>query len=215
MARRKVSTLERDSALIDVSAVVLLVALYVGAEALAIPKRWLFAAILLCLALFAWHIARRNDERLRDFGLRADRLLEGLAAISLWTLLAATGICIYAYINGKKLWHADMAYLLPLYPLYGIVQQLIFQAVLHRRLLVLLKRERSSRRVMAAMLTTLVFALSHIGSLPLVLLTAGCGLVWSLLYQRWPNIYLLGISHGILASLAYPLLLGEQALSRI
>ena len=49
----------------------------------------------------------------------------------------------------------------------------------------------------------------------LLALTFLAGIMWSLLYRRWPNLWLLAGSHSILAALAYPLLLGDAPLSRL
>ena len=49
----------------------------------------------------------------------------------------------------------------------------------------------------------------------LVALTAVAGTGWSILHLRWPNVIVLGISHGILAALTYPLLLDGDPLALI
>ena len=54
-----------------------------------------------------------------------------------------------------------------------------------------------------------------LGNAPLTGLTFVGGLVWSALFVRHPNVLALGISHGILATLAYPLLLGTNPLDGI
>lgn len=46
----------------------------------------------------------------------------------------------------------------------------------------------------------------------LVGLTVVAGLVWTILYARCPNVIPLGVSHGIAASLAYPLILAHAPL---
>ena len=45
--------------------------------------------------------------------------------------------------------------------------------------------------------------------------TFGAGLFWSWLFARTPNVWALGLSHGILAALAYPLVLGNNPLTRL
>jgi len=46
-------------------------------------------------------------------------------------------------------------------------------------------------------------------------LTFAAGLGWSFLFARSPNVLSLGLSHGILAALVYPILLGENPLDRL
>jgi hypothetical protein len=48
-----------------------------------------------------------------------------------------------------------------------------------------------------------------------VLLTFVAGVVWSLLYRRWPNVRPLALSHSVLAAVAYPVLLVDAPPSRL
>jgi membrane protease YdiL (CAAX protease family) len=59
------------------------------------------------------------------------------------------------------------------------------------------------------------YACVHVGTPTLVALTFVAGVMWSLLYRRWPNLWLIAGSHTILAALAYPLVLGDVPLSRL
>jgi membrane protease YdiL (CAAX protease family) len=97
-----------------------------------------------------------------------------------------------------------------LYPLWGIVQQAIFQGILHRRLARLFRSP-----AFAVSITALLFALVHLGNARLVPLALGAGLLWSLFFRRWPNLWALGLSHGILAVLAYTFLLQDRPLTRV
>jgi hypothetical protein len=202
------STSHRDE-VFDVSLVIILVLAYVLAEAAGVGKRWIFLGEAVALVSYAALVWRRGRESWHDFGLRMDNFADHAGPIGTWTLIGILLIVIWARGAGHPLWRADMAVMLPLYPIYGIVQQLMFQGVLHRRLLALLKS-----RTAAAAVTTCVFAAVHFGSWPLVGLTAAAGAVWCFLYQRWPNVWLLGLSHGILAALVYPMILGDQPLQR-
>jgi len=55
----------------------------------------------------------------------------------------------------------------------------------------------------------LIFALNHLPNPLLTICTGGIGLVWTLAYLRFPNPYLLTLSHAVLAS-AYLHLLGKS-----
>ncbi|MBI4613634.1 MAG: CPBP family intramembrane metalloprotease [Planctomycetes bacterium] len=184
-----------------------LVAGYVAAELEEIPKRWLVPAVLALVAGYGVLVRLRGRETWRDFGLRADNLARSAFAVGLFTAAGALLCVLWALISGRPLWRPELALLLPAYPLYGIVQQLVFQGVLHRRLVLLLPG-----RFLPIAVTASVFALVHVGNAPLVPITLAAGAGWSWLYRRWPNVWVLGISHGILASLAYPLVLSQDPL---
>jgi membrane protease YdiL (CAAX protease family) len=195
---------------LDLTLLLTLSTAYILTTLLAIPGLYIIPAIALDLLRFGLHLRRRGKESPRDLGLRADNLAQAALPVAAWTVSAAAGILVYAFAAGRRPWAPELAILLPLYPVYGVAQQLIFQGILHRRLLALLRA-----RGPALLLTAVVFALVHLPSLPLVLLTFPAGIAWSWLFQRWPNVWLLGISHGILASLAYPLILGENPLTKL
>jgi len=200
----------RRAAAIEVAVLLALAAAYAAAEALDVPKRWSIACIASGLLTFGVSVALRRKETWRDFGLRADNFLAAALPVGAWTAAAAGAIVFWTVVAGRAIWRPELAVLLPLYPLYGVVQQLVFQGLLHRRLLLL-----TNRRFVAAGLTTLAFALVHVFDLRLVGLTFVAGAVWAWLYQRHPNVWALGLSHGILASLTYPMLLSTNPLLRV
>jgi len=187
-----------------------LLAGYAAVELAGLPRRWPLVGLALALLLYGGLVVARRPRGWHELGLRADNLGRCAAPIGTVTALGALGILAWAAATGRSPWRADLAILLPLYPLYGVAQQTVFQGLLHRRLLGLLRS-----RPLAAVLTTLAFALVHLGDARLLVLAAVAGAAWSLLYQRWPHLWLLGLSHGILAALAYPLLLGDAPLGRL
>ncbi len=104
----------------------------------------------------------------------------------------------------------ELLILVPLYPIWGIIQQFIFQGILHRRL-----QQVSGSDWVAILATSLIFAAIHIADLRITGLVMIAGLYWSWSFSRTPNLWTLGVSHGVLAVLAYYLLLGEQTLQKI
>ena len=190
----------------DVAVVVALSAVYVAAALAGAPHRLVIPAVTAALVAYAALVLARRGETPRDFGLGPPALARARPAIA-FTAVAAAALLILGIAAGRRLWRPEMAILLPLYPLWGIVQQLIFQGVLHRRLLVLLRPHW-----LAALLTAGCFAAVHAGDAKLVGLTFIAGLAWSFLFQRYPNVWVLGLSHGVLAALAYPLAVDRNPL---
>jgi len=190
----------------DVAVVIVLSAVYVGAALAGAPHRLVIPAVTAALLAYAALVLARRGETPRDFGLAAPDLGRARPAIA-FTALGAAALVSLGIAAGRDLWRPEMAILLPLYPLWGIVQQLIFQGVLHRRLLVLLRPPW-----LAALLTAGFFAAVHAGDAKLVGLTFIAGLAWSFLFRRYPNVWVLGLSHGVLAALAYPLAVGRNPL---
>lgn len=161
------------------------------------------AALLGYLALTLY----RRREGFADFGLRSDNLRQAALPIVAFTALGATAEVVWAKLYGRPVLQREVLLLAPIYPVWGVAQQLIIQGVVCRRLLALC---RSS--AVAILVAAVAFALLHVASPRLMALTFVAGLGWSWLYTRWPNVWLLGLSHGLLAALAYPLVLAESAL---
>jgi len=112
--------------------------------------------------------------------------------------------------KGRAVWQPTMLVLLALYPVWALAQQFAFQGLLHRGLRVLVRVP-----ALQVVLTAAAFASVHLGNVTLLALTFAAGVMWSLLYRRWPNLWLLAGSHSVLAALAYPLLLHDAPLSRV
>ena len=164
----------RSQALTDVTFVLGCSAFYVVVANAEIGGAWLIAGVGLIFALYTVLVLARRGEGLRDFGLRRDNLYPAARHVGAWTGLAGALILLVALLRNESLFKPELLVMLPLYPLWGVVQQLIFQGVLHRRLLALVDRPG-----LALVLTSTTFATVHLGSWPLVALTFLAGLFWS------------------------------------
>ena len=169
----------------------------------------LIAGVAVLFAVYAIVVLSPRGETWRDYGMRTDNMRPAARVVGVWTATGAALILGWGLVNGETFFRGELLVMLPLYPVWGVVQQLIFQGVVHRRLLLLV-----NHRGLAVLLTALAFALVHVGSWPLVGLTFAAGLAWSRLFQIYPNVWVLGLSHGVLAALVYPLVLGDNPLQR-
>lgn len=174
-----------------------------------VAKLWSFAFMAVVMLLFVLVIVRRG-EGWREHGFRLDDLRASARAVGIGTAVGIVGLLLWAHFSGRALWQPGIAVLLPLYLPFGLFQAAVFQGVLHRRLQQLLPAPWQ-----AVALTTAVFTLVHVGYGGLMALTAIAGLGWSLAYRRWPNVWSIGVSHAVLAALAYPLVLGDDPLARL
>jgi len=205
-----VRSTSRRTALLDVAIIVGVCLAYVALESFHVPKRWSFLVVGVTLVAYFVCLARRRTDSWRDLGLRTDNLRSAAIPVALFTALAGTGLVAWAVAHGQPLVRRQVLLLLALYPAWAIVQQLVFQGLLHRRLMVVV-----ASPTLQAVITAAAFAAVHWGSAALVVLTFAAGLAWSVLYRRSPNLWLLAASHTVLAALAYPLVLGDAPLSRI
>jgi len=202
--------MSRRIAMIDVALVAGISLVYLSLEFLHISKRWSFFAAGLALAAYVVYFVRRRPHSWQELGFRRDNLAIGLVPVGVLTLLAGLGLVALAAKEGRLVWQPTILTLLALYPVWALVQQFAFQGLLHRGLTVLIRRP-----VLQVLITAAAFASVHVGNGALLALTFVGGIIWSLLYRRWPNLWLLAASHSVLAALAYPLLLQDAPLSRM
>lgn len=203
--------LTRRQAALDLAVLAGVSALNVLSVVLRIPKRYTIPVIVVFVVAYVAKVLLPRGESARAFGFRTDNLKRALAEAAVVTAAGAAGMIGFALATGKPVWRPELAWLLPLYPLWGVVQQLVFQGIGFRRLLYLLPE----RKGLAVLLGAALFASVHLADFRLTGLTFVAGLTWSGLYLRAPNLWALGLSHGVLASLAYPILLGENLLLRV
>jgi len=196
--------------MIDVAVVIGISILYLSLELFHIPKRWSFLAAGLALAAYVVYLVRRRPHSWQELGFRRDNLARGLVPVGLFTLLVGAGVVALAAKQHRLVWQPTILSLLALYPVWALAQQFAFQGLLHRGLTVLIRSP-----LLQVLITAAAFASVHLGNSTLLALTFVGGIIWSLLYRRWPNLWLLAGSHSVLAALAYPLLLQDAPLSRL
>ena len=200
----------RRDACIDITVVVAVCLAYVSLESLHVAKRWSFLAMGKALALYSFYLVRRRTDSWRDLGFRMDNLRAGLVPAAIMTAVGAIGLVGFGLFERRAAWGPEALVLLGLYPAWALVQQLAFQGVLHRKLQLLIRPGW-----LQVLITAAAFSSVHFGNWLLAGLTFAAGVVWSVLYRRWPNLWLLAASHSILAALAYPLVLADAPLSRL
>ena len=197
-------------ALIDVAVVAGVSLLYVVLEIALVAKRWSYAVIGVALLSYVVYLIRQRPHSWRELGFRRDNLSEGLVPVCVFTAVAGAGMVLWSLTQGTGSWGRAALVLFALYPVFAVVQQLAFQGLLHRGLMVLLPSP-----ALQVLVTAGAFAMVHGGSLTLLALTFVAGLAWSLLYRRCRNLWLLAASHSVLAALAYPAVLADDPLSRL
>ena len=94
---------------------------------------------------------------------------------------------------------------LALYPLWGTAQQFALQNLIARNLTGL-----TANPLAIACIASVLFGLSHYPRLDLALLTLAAGIPFTLIFRRRPNLWAVGIAHGILGTLAVYWVAGED-----
>ena len=154
---------------------------------------------LLCLALFlaitlTGH--RRRGETARDLGFRLDNFAPAarlvfsfVAPLILLMVVVGLGLGLNREPPIERLWTR-----IALMPLFGVAQQYGLLGFYYRRF------QEALPGVQAPVLASVVvFAVLHAPNLPLMGMTFVVSLGSCWLYRRAPNLWVLGLAHGLLS----------------
>ena len=153
---------------------------------------------------FLWYHARRDRSVLRVWGFRLDTLWPAFQAVTALSLPAAGIMALVGASQGTLRFPLHAWVLMALYPIWGVVQQFLVQALLVRNL------EGSLPKCGLFLVGSCLFAIVHVPETPLMLATFGLGLVYVPLYLRHRNLWPLGLYHGWLGTLFYLWVLGRD-----
>jgi hypothetical protein len=151
-----------------------------------------------------WHHARRDPSVLRTWGFRLDTLWPAFQATTAFSLPVAGVMALAGATRGRLSFPPHAWILMAMYPIWGVVQQFLVQALLVRNL------EGSLPRYGLLLVGSSLFAVVHVPETPLMLATFGLGLVYIPLYLRYRNLWPLGFYHGWLGTLFYLWVLGRD-----
>jgi hypothetical protein len=163
-----------------------------------------------CLFWTAFVVVRVCQDRgiLRRWGFRADNLARASAVPAALLIVVASAFAVYAGPHGTLRFPPHAAWLLLLYPAWGLVQQFLVLAVVVGNLeqVPVLARRKGWLVVLGAAL----FASVHAYDGWLVAGTFFLELVLVPLYLRYRNLWPLGVLHGWLGALFYLWILGRD-----
>ena len=163
-------------------------------------------AVFIAVALIGWSgyiaVRVRNDRRLLEvWGFRCANIRSTFIISSFATAIGILAMAVIALTQKSLSFHWHILPLLLLYPIWGVIQQFLVQALVAGNL------SRSSGMIGSASFVTIVsaalFALVHMPDLKLAIGTFCLGLAFTPIYLRWRNLWPLGIYHGWLGVLAY------------
>ncbi len=143
-------------------------------------------------------ICRSHHDGPHQVGFRVDNFLDASRPLAAFTLSGIALLMGIGFSCGSVRLGGRFAEQMMILPFWGMAQQYGIQGVVNRRLQSMLGSGWSS-----SLLTGLIFSALHLPKPTLTLATLIAGIVWSFVYQRFPNLYAIALSHALLsASLA-------------
>jgi hypothetical protein len=165
--------------------------------------------LFIVVTILAWSTyvvfrIRRDPEALREYGLSSHALGRSAAAASV-VLFAGVAFCAMVGLSrGGVQFVPHMLILALLYPIWGLLQQVLVQAMVVRNL-----GPVASTPVVIT-IAAVLFGIVHLPHVVLAVSTAILGAVFTLIFTRWPNVWALGICHGWLGVFFYYWVLGRD-----
>ncbi|HYK88561.1 MAG TPA: CPBP family intramembrane glutamic endopeptidase [Acidobacteriota bacterium] len=147
---------------------------------------------------FLSHKARR--EGAREIGFSRHNFVPALRLLILWMIPAAIALLTVGWFTGglhfspPRNWSNFALSQFWLF-VWGLMQQYALQAIVNRR-----TQEIWGRGVVSVILVALLFCALHFPNLWLMVATLAGGILWAAIYQRYPNLYALAVSHSIMTT---------------
>jgi uncharacterized protein len=147
---------------------------------------------------------RRSPQNRRDFGLSTQGLRQSSLTASIVLLIGVATCFAIGISRGTVRLAPQMLILALLYPVWGLVQQLLVQAMIVRNLRPVLATP------LVVVIAAVLFGLVHLPEMELALATAALGGIFTLMFLRWRNVWALGVCHGLLGVFFYFWVLGRN-----
>lgn len=148
--------------------------------------------------IFIFLSMRIRGETARSIGFRYDNFAKACAMLALPMLVVSAALIGIGFAFGSlRLPMPERKIYILLFPLAGIawgtLQQFALQGFVNRRAQIICGRGWQS-----CLLVAILFAVFHLPNTWLSVATFAGGLIWAYVYQRYPNLFALGLSHAIM-----------------
>ena len=159
------------------------------------------AGAVVAWTIYLWRRARQTPGQLEAWGFRRENFRQSFIALTIAGAVGIGGMALIAAQRGHLHWHWHMAVAFTLYPLWGVIQQFLVQALVAANLERL--GGRVGHRASVVAICAVAFGVIHAPGREIMLATFLLGLVFTPVYLRWRNLWPLGMYHGWLGLFFY------------
>lgn len=173
---------------------------------------WGGHGVFIVVAIVAWAayaVRRASGDRseLAAWGLRRADLRATWRATAPWAFVALAGAVAWGGLEGRLPPPATAYALIALYPVWGLVQQVLVQGFVVRHIDTWLG---SRRRVATVLVGAVSFGLVHAPHWKLMAATSLFGLIATPVWLRHRNVWPLAVWHGVIGVAFYYFVLGRD-----
>jgi len=176
-------------------------------------RAFYIAGAILFWIIFIYKRYQRNPEILQKWGFRKESLKQSLLWLSPFAILLVVAIVVYGFIYNATFLNWHFLPVLLLYPVWGLFQQFMIAGLVAGNLAELPESRLSKPQ--AILVVSVLFALIHYPSLPLMIYVLVMESVFLIAYFRWNNLWALGLYHGIISSFFLFFVLGRDLFTEL
>jgi hypothetical protein len=159
------------------------------------------------IAYLLWKI-QKEQSVLEEWGLSMNGFKQTFKILLIPSLVVAIGSVWLGLSKGVLILNWHIIPVMLLYPLWGMIQQLLIISLFGGNIYAL-KNSRLSKHAVVG-ITAVLFSLVHYPSVPLMAATFILAVCYCYIFLRFRNIIILGLFHGWLACVFYFFVLGRD-----
>jgi membrane protease YdiL (CAAX protease family) len=179
--------------------------LHGAAETLDRPQQYYnLAACVLWGGYILWRATHTPGLR-QAWGIQVAQFRPALTWSLVFAVPASAFLIGYGFVNDRLPIPVTFWVVLFLYPLWGIAQQFALQSLITKNL-----RGAIKPLPARALAVAILFSIAHFPNYWLMALVFPAGLAFTWIFEKRPNLWAIGLTHGLLGSLAYYLVLGKD-----
>ncbi len=187
-------------------AVVLTGILHLAFKSLGAKGLFIALASVSWISYIVWRVRQDSDLWIK-WGFQTANLSAAFLWPSVIFVVATSAMAWYGLTNGRLLWQGHIFFLLLLYPLWGILQQFLVQALGVANLMTLFPKQGW---MVAMPVGVFLFSIIHFPNGLLMLVTGLMAGFFIFCYLRDRNLWPLGLYHGWLGTFFYLWVLGKD-----
>ena len=193
---------------LELGGVALTAGIHLSWPLIGLPRGVLVVPLVVGWVAYILTRARVSPEAVAAWGLRREGLVPASLATALVGMVGVAGMLTIGWFLGAGLppWYA--AACLVVYPIWGLVQQLLVQGLVTGNLVKL--PGRWGHPALATVVSATLFGLVHFPRPELMIGTFLLGLALAPIWLRWRNLWPLAFAHGWLGTMIYYVVMMED-----